>query len=215
MKTKSEIRMSDPWITAHERRVVADMMKNGWKSYEYVEKFQKEFAAYHGRKYGIMTPNCTTAIHLLLLALGIKDGDEVILPECTWTGSSAPVTYVRALPVLCDIEASTWCLDPKSVERRITPKTKAIIAVDLFGNMPDMEALEKIAKQHKLFLIEDAAEALGTVYKGKKAGKFGIGSVFSFHRTKTLTTWEGGMLLLDDKKIYERAMFLRDHGRHK
>src|SRR3989338_7175787 len=213
MKTKSEIRMSDPWITAHERRVVADMMKNGWKSYEYVEKFQKEFAAYHGRKYGIMTPNCTTAIHLLLLALGIKDGDEVILPECTWTGSSAPITYVRAIPVFADIEENNWCLDPASVEKRITPKTKAIIAVDLYGNMPNMEALEAIAQKHGIPLIEDSAEALGSTYKGRRAGSFGIGSVFSFHRTKTLTTGEGGMLLVDDDKIYRRCMFLRDHGR--
>lgn len=211
---KYEIRMSDPWITEHEIATVNEAMKTGWKRYEYVEKFQPEFAAYHGRKYGIMTPNCTSAIHLLLLALGIGEGDEVIVPECTWTGSSAPITYVRATPVFCDIEATNWCLDPKSVESRIMPRTKAIIVVDLYGNMPDMDALEAIAKKHNLYLIEDAAEALGSTYKKKRAGSFGIGSVFSFHRTKTLTTGEGGMLLLDDKKLYERAMFLRDHGRH-
>lgn len=211
---KSPIRMADPWITNHEIKVVNHAMKTGWKSYEYVEKLQPEFAKYHGRKYGIMTPNCTSAMHLLLWALGIKVGDEVIIPECTWTGSSAPITYVRATPIFCDIEEKNWCLDPKSVEKRITKRTKAIIAVDLYGNMPNMEALAKIAKKHKLFLIEDAAESLGTTYKGKKAGSFGIASVFSFHRTKTLTTGEGGMLLLDNKKLYDRAMFLRDHGRH-
>ncbi len=206
--------MADPWITEHEVKIVSQAMRTGWKSYEYVEKFQPEFAKYHGRKYGIMTPNCTSAIHLLLLALDIGKGDEVIIPDCTWTGSSAPITYVRATPVFCDIEENNWCLDPKSAEKRITRKTKAIIAVDLFGNMPNMDALARIAKKHKLFLIEDAAEALGSIYKGKKAGSFGIASVFSFHRTKTLTTGEGGMLLLDNKKLYERAMFLRDHGRH-
>ena len=214
LMSKNDIRMSDPWITDYEIKVVAHAMKTGWKSYEYVEKFQSEFAAYHGRKYGIMTPNCTSAIHLLLLALGVGEGDEVIVPECTWTGSSAPITYVRATPAFCDIEEKNWCLDPESVEKRITKKTKAIIAVDLYGNMPNMDALAKIARRHKLFLIEDAAEALGSGYKGKKAGSFGIGSVFSFHRTKTLTTGEGGMLLLDNKKLYKRAMFLRDHGRH-
>jgi perosamine synthetase len=138
----------------------------------------------------------------------------LISPECTWTGSSAPITYVRAKPIFCDIEEKNWCLDPKSVERRITPRTKAIIAVDLYGNMPDIKALEEISKKHNIPLIEDAAEALGSKYGGKRAGSFGIASVFSFHRTKTLTTGEGGMLLLDDKKLYERAMFLRDHGRH-
>jgi len=211
--SRKPIRMADPWVTNHERRVVDVAMRNGWTNYDYVEKFQPAFAKYHGRKFGVMTPNCTSAIHLILLALGIHEGDEVIVPDCTWTASVAPITYQRAIPVFCDIEADTWCLDPKSVEKRITKRTKAIIVVDLYGNMPNMDALVKIAKKYKLFLIEDAAEALGSTYKGIKAGKFGIGSVFSFHRTKTLTTGEGGMLLVDDKKLYERAMFLRDLGR--
>jgi len=145
-----EIRLADPSITKHEIDTVVKAMKTGWRSFEYVEKFQKEFAKYHGRKYGIMTPNCTTAMHLLLLALGIKRGDEVISPECTWTGSTAPITYVGAKPVFCDINRDNWCLDPKSVEKNITRKTKAIIAVDLYGNMPDMEKLTKIANKSKV-----------------------------------------------------------------
>lgn len=207
--------MAGPWITEHEISVVEDAMRNGWyeNAYYYVEKFQKEFAAYHGRKYGIMTPNCTTAIHLLLTGLGIEDGDEVIVPECTWIASAAPITYLRATPVFCDIEPENWCLSPESVRKNITPKTKAIIAVDLYGNMPLMDDLRSIAEEHGIPLVEDAAEALGSVYKGTRAGKFGIGSVFSFHRTKTITTGEGGMLLLDDDKLFERCMFLRDHGR--
>ena len=207
--------MAGPWITEHEIEVVTDAMRNGWyeNAYHYVETFQKEFAAYHGRKYGIMTPNCTTAIHLLLTGLGISDGDEVIVPECTWIATAAPIRYLRATPVFCDIEAENWCLDPESVRRSITPKTKAIMAVDLYGNMPLMDELRAIADEHGIPLVEDAAEALGSVYKGTRAGKFGVGSVFSFHRTKTITTGEGGMLLLDDDKLYERCMFLRDHGR--
>lgn len=210
-----QIYMAGPWITEHEIKTVEDAMRNGWyeNAYHYVETFQKEFAAYHNRKYGIMTPNCTTAIHLLLTALGIDAGDEVILPECTWIASGAGITYQRATPVFCDIEPVSWCIDPSSVEQRISPRTKAIIAVDLFGNMPDMDGLAQVAEHHGIPLLEDAAEALGSVYKGVKAGKFGIGSVFSFHRTKTLTTGEGGMLLVDDDKLYERCMFLRDHGR--
>ena len=209
------IYMAGPWITEHEIGVVEDAMRNGWyeHAYDYCEKFQKEFAAYHDRKYGIMTPNCTTAIHLLLSGLGISDGDEVILPECTWIATGAGITYQRATPVFCDIEPVNWCLDPQSVEDRITPRTKAIIAVDLFGNMPMMDELVEIADRNGIALIEDAAEAVGSSYKGTRAGKFGIGSVFSFHRTKTITTGEGGMLLLDDDKLYERCMFLRDHGR--
>jgi perosamine synthetase len=209
------IHMAGPWITEHEIRMVEDAMRNGWyeNPYYYVETFQKEFAKYHGRKYALMTPNCTTSIHLLLTALGIEDGDEVLVPECTWIASAAPVTYLRAIPVFCDIDPVNWCLDPIALEKRITPKTKAIIAVDLFGNMPDMDAIASIAAKHNLFLIEDSAEALGSTYKGRKAGSFGVGSVFSFHRTKTLCTGEGGMLLLDDDKLYERCSILRDHGR--
>ncbi len=213
MSNQDQIYMAGPWITEHEIKVVEDCMRNGWYNYHYVETFQKEFAAYHDRKYGIMTPNCTMAIHLLLTALGIQDGDEVIAPECTWVGSTAGITYLRATPVFCDIEAKHWCLDPESLRSSITPRTKAIIAVDIFGNMPLMDEVQAIADQHGIPLIEDAAEAVGSTYKGRRAGSFGVASVFSFHRTKTLVTGEGGMLLLDDDKLYERCMFLRDHGR--
>jgi perosamine synthetase len=207
--------MAGPWITEHEVKVVEDAMRNGWyeHAYDYCERFQAEFAAYHGRRYGIMTPNCTTAIHLVLTALGIGEASEVILPECTWVGSSAGVTYLRATPVFCDIDPISWCLDPASVEKRITPRTRAIVAVDLYGNMPRMDELSELADRHGIPLVEDAAEALGSTYKGVRAGKFGVASVFSFHRTKTLTTGEGGMLLVDDTALYERCMVLRDHGR--
>lgn len=209
------IYMAGPSITEHEIEIVADAMRNGWyeKPYYYVETLQKEFAAYHDRAFGLMTPNCTTSIHLLLTALGVGEGDEVIVPECTWIASAAPITYLRATPVFCDIDPVNWCLDPESVERSITPKTKAIIAVDLFGNMPLMNELTELAKRHGIFLIEDSAESLGSSYHGTRAGKFGIGSVFSFHRTKTLVTGEGGMLILDDEDLYKRCQVLRDHGR--
>jgi perosamine synthetase len=213
VKPTDKIYMAGPWITDHEIQVVEDCMRNGWYSYQYVERFQTDFARYHGRRFGIMTPNCTTAIHLLLTSLGIAEGDEVIVPECTWIATSAPVSYLRATPVFCDIDAKNWCLDPVSVERSITERTRAIIAVDLFGNMPYMDELVEISKRFGISLIEDSAEALGSSYKGRRAGSFGVGSVFSFHRTKTITTGEGGMLLLDDEKLYERCMFLRDHGR--
>jgi perosamine synthetase len=211
------IHMAGPWITNHEINIVEDAMRNGWyeNSYDYVEKFQREFAIYHDRKYGIMTPNCTAAIHLLLTALGISEGDEVILPECTWIATGAGITYLRATPIFCDIDPENWCLNPRSVEKLITPKTKAVIAVDLFGNMPQYDELTKLCAHHQIPLVEDSAEAVGSTYKGVKAGKFGIGSVFSFHRTKTITTGEGGMLLLDDEKLFDRCMFLRDHGRKK
>lgn len=210
------IQMAGPWITEHEERIVLDALRNGWygpQAYHYVETFQREFARYHDRAHALMTPNCTTAIHLLLAGLGVGAGDEVIVPDCTWIATAAPITYVQATPVFCDIDPHNWCLDPAAVEARLTERTKAIIAVDLFGNMADWDALRAIADRRGLILIEDAAEALGSTYRGVRAGKFGVGSVFSFHRTKTLTTGEGGMLLLDDEALFERCKFLRDHGR--
>ncbi len=104
--------MAGPWITELEIKTVEEMMRNGWHNYDYVEKFEPEFAKYHDRKYGVMTPNCTSAIHLMLLAIGIKEGDEVIVPEITWTGTAAPITYQKAIPVFCDIDPNDWCLDP-------------------------------------------------------------------------------------------------------
>ena len=159
-----------------------------------------------------MTPCCTHAIHLLLLTLGIKEGDEIIVPECTWTGSVAPITYQKAIPVFADID-DNWCLSVETIKKKITKKTKAILVVDLYGNMPDMDDIQELADDNNILLIEDSAEALGSKYYNVRAGKFGVGSVHSFHRTKTLTTGEGGLLLLDDEELYSRAKFLRDHGR--
>jgi perosamine synthetase len=210
-----KIYMAGPSITEHEIKTVADAMQNGWyeNAYDYVEKFEREFATYHDRKFALMTPNCTAAIHLTLMGLGIKGGDEVIVPDCTWIASAAPIVYTGATPVLGDIDPNNWCLAPESILQRITPNTKAIIMVDLYGNMPNYDLITKIASDNNLHLIEDAAESLGSTYKGVKAGKFGIASVFSFHRTKTLTTGEGGMMLTDSEELYKRCKFLRDHGR--
>ena len=207
-----------PSITELELQTVIDAMQDGWygeRKYWYVENFEKVFAQYHGRKFALMTPNCTSAIHLLLLGLGIGPGDEVIVPECTWIASATNIAHVGAKTVFADIDENTWCMSADSLERAITPKTKAVIAVDLYGNMPDMDAIRGVIDKHGIYLIEDAAGALGSVYRSKKAGSFGIGSVFSFHRTKTITTGEGGMLLIDDQELYERCHFLRDHGRSK
>lgn len=211
-----EIYMAGPWVTEFEEKIVLDAIRNGWygkNAYFYVEKFEYEFALYHNRKYALMTPNCTTAIHLLLAGLGIGNDDEVIVPECTWIASAAPITYQNAVTVFADIDPIHWCISPQALEKKITNKTKAVIVVDLYGNMPDMDVLQAICDKHGIYLIEDAAESLGSKYNNVRAGKFGIGSVFSFHRTKTITTGEGGMLLLDDEKLYKRCKFLRDHGR--
>lgn len=208
------LHMAGPWVTDHEIKVVEDAMRHWYEDkYWYCEEFERIFAEYHDRAHALMTPNCTSAIHLLLEGIGIGPGDEVIVPDCTWIASVAPIIQSGADPVFCDIDPHHWCLDSDAAESAINDSTKAILAVDLYGNMPDMDALSDLADDHDLLLLEDAAEALGSTYKGTRAGKFGVGSVFSFHRTKTLTTGEGGMLLLDDEDLYDRCAKLRDHGR--
>jgi len=198
-----------------EIEYVVDALKNGWyeDKYYYCEKLQQEFADYHGRKYALMTPNCTTSLHLVLAALDIGPGDEILVPECTWIASVSPVVQCGATPIFCDIDPQSWCISVESIKASITSNTKGIIAVDLFGSMPEINEIQKICDDNGLFLIEDAAEALGTIYNGQRAGSFGIASTFSFHNTKTMTTGEGGMLLTDDVDLYEKCVPLRDHGR--
>ncbi len=211
----NRIPVAGPWITEKEIAYVSDAVAHAWynKANMYHERFEKAFAEYLGVRFAIALPSCTAAIHLSLLALGIGSGDEVIVPDITWIASAAPITYVGGSPVFADIDSKTWCVDAQSLKECITPKTKAIIAVDLYGNMPDIDAILEISKQYGLAIIEDAAEAIGSEYKGRKAGTFGDTGVFSFHGSKTLTTGEGGMLVTNRQDIYERALFLRDHGR--
>lgn len=208
--------MAGPDVTDADIAIVVDMLKSGWygkQAYTYVERFESEFALWHGRRFALMTPNCTSAIHLILAGLGISDGDEVIVPDVTWIASAAPIKYQRAIPVFADVNEKTWCLDVQTVEGKITDKTKAMIVVDLYGNMPELSDIETLCRDRGIYLIEDAAEALGSRIKERRAGSFGEASVFSFHRTKTLTTGEGGMLLTDNESLFERCKFLRDHGR--
>jgi len=211
------IRLADPSITEEDITVVAETLRKGGEDRDYyyakIEEFESQFAAWHGRKHGIMTPNGTSAIHLALACIGVSAGDEVIVPECTWIASAAPVVYQRAKPVFADIDKVSWCLTRESITSRITTKTKAVVVVDLFGNMPEMLSLRRICDDAGILLVEDAAQALGSKYQGTRAGKFGVASIFSFHRTKTISTGEGGILLLDDDRLYQRGKVLRDMGR--
>jgi perosamine synthetase len=209
------IPISGPSITEREIEYVTDAVKNAWYSqYKvYNERFEKAFADYLGVPFATSLPSCTSAIHLSLLALNIGKGHEVIVPDITWIASSAPISYVGATPVFADIDRKTWCISSE-FEELISPRTKAVIIVDLYGNMPDVDAIRKIAYEHDIAIIEDAAEAVGTEYKGRKAGSFGDTGAFSFHGSKTLTTGEGGMLVTDDESIYKRCLISSDHGRY-
>jgi perosamine synthetase len=209
------IPIAGPWITQKEIDYVADAAAHAWYANAgvYNARFEKAFAAYLGRKHAISLPSCTAAIHLALLAAGVGPGDEVIVPDITWIASAAPITYVGAAPVFADVDPRTWCLSVEGFRSRITSRTRAVIPVDLYGGMPDMDGILELAHRHGIAVIEDAAEAVGAEYRGLRAGAFGTASAFSFHGSKTLTTGEGGMLVADDAALIERVLVLRDHGR--
>jgi perosamine synthetase len=212
---KEHIPIAGPWVSDLEATYVAQAARDAWYrgAGTFVRRFEQSFAGYIGLRHAIAVPHCTSALHLALLALGIGKGDEVIVPECSWIASAAPITYVGAQPVFADIDPTTWCISPESIERLITEKTRAVIPVGLYGLPADMPAICKIAKKFKLHLIEDAAQSLGGKYSGKMSGSAADIAAFSFHGTKTLTTGEGGMFVTDDEAIFERAQVLRDHGR--
>lgn len=206
-----------PQLNGNELTYVTECITTGWISSQgaYVKRFEKEFAEVCGSSHGVAVSNGTVAIHLALAALGIGEGDEVIVPDLTFAASINGVIYTGATPVIADIDPETWTLSPAAVEALITPKTKAIMPVHLYGHPCHMDELMAIAKKHNLFVIEDCAEALGTLYKGKHVGTFGEAATFSFFGNKTITTGEGGMVLFNDQATCDKAMVLRDHGMSK
>lgn len=212
---KPRILYTKPSITEREVAYATDAAANGWgdRCYEYIDRFEALFKAHLGVRHAIATSSCTGALHMGLAALGIGPGDEVILADTNWIASAAPITYLGATPVFVDILPDTWCIDPKLAEAAITPRTRAIIAVHLYGNLCDMDALLDIGLRHGIPIVEDAAEAIGSVWHGKRAGSMGTFGTFSFHGTKTVTTGEGGMFVTQDNALYERVLTLSNHGR--
>lgn len=211
----SRIYYTKPSITELEVSYATDAARNGWgeRCYEYIDRFERLFCDHLNVKYAIATSSCTGAMHMGLAALDIGAGDEVILADTNWIASVAPATYLGATPVFVDVLPDTWCIDPGKVEAAITPNTKAIIAVHLYGNLCDMDALLALGDKYDIPVIEDAAEAIGSEWRGKKAGSMGTFGTFSFHGTKTLTTGEGGIFVTNDISIYERVLTLSNHGR--
>jgi len=209
------IAYTKPSITELEVEYATDAARNGWgpQCYDYIHRLERDFAAHLGVAYAVATSSCTGALHLGLAALGIGPGDEVILADSNWIASVAPVVHLGATPVLVDILEDSWCLDPALVEAAITPRTKAIIAVHLYGSMCDMDRLMEIGARHGVAVIEDAAEAIGSSWHGKRAGSMGAFGTFSFHGTKTMTTGEGGMFVTNDPALFAQVTTLSNHGR--
>lgn len=212
---KPRIYYTKPSITELEIRYATDAAANGWgdRCYEYINRFEESFKAHLGVKYAIATSSCTGALHMGLAALGVGTGDEVIMADTNWIATASPIVHLGAAPVFVDILPDSWCLDPALLEQAITPRTKAIVAVHLYGNLCEMRALLAIGEKHGIPVVEDAAEAIGSVYHSKRAGSIGKFGTFSFHGTKTLTTGEGGMFVTNDPDLYEHVLTLSNHGR--
>lgn len=206
-----------PDLSGKEKEYVMDCMDSTWISSKgkYVERFENLFAEYIGVKYGTAVSNGTVAIHLALLTLEIGIGDEVIVPSFTYIASANPIVYVGAKPIFVDSSEDTWQINELEIEKKITDKTKAVIAPHLYGYPCKMDVLRKICDKHNIYLIEDCAEAIGSEYKGKKIGTYGDLACFSFFGNKTITTGEGGMVLSNNKELIDKARHIKDQGMSK
>jgi len=204
-----------PSISASESWYCLDAVRTGWNHNwnGYLARFEKAFCDYLGVEFAIATSSCTGALHIALLALGITAGDEVIVPDLTWVATANAVRYTGATPVFADVQPISWCLDPSSLESKITEKTRAVIPVHLYGHPAEMDKIVAIARRHNLYVIEDAAPAIGAEVNGKRTGTFGDFAAFSFQGAKLLVTGEGGMLVTNNKDLYHRAHTIWDQGR--
>lgn len=208
------IPVSAPDLTGNEERYVVDAIRSSWISSTgaYIDRFEAEFAAACGTRTAIAVANGTIAIHLALLALGVRPGDEVLVPALTYVATANAVRYVGGEPVFVDVDPATWCLDPAKLEDAITQRTRGIIAVHLYGHPADMDAISRVAGIHGLWVVEDAAEAHFATYKGKPVGGLADIATFSFYGNKLITSGEGGAVTLSDPRIELRARTLRGQG---
>ncbi|MEX3931245.1 DegT/DnrJ/EryC1/StrS family aminotransferase [Paraburkholderia phymatum] len=208
------ISVAQPTLNGNERKYVLDCIDSTWISSagKYITAFEEAFARFCGVKHAIATNNGTTALHLALVALGLQAGDEVIIPTVTYIATANAVRYCGATPVLVDVQAETMNIDPAEIERKITPRTKGIIPVHLYGHPAAMDAINEIARKHELWVVEDAAEAHGAEVHGRKVGTLGTCATFSFFGNKIVTTGEGGMVTTDDDKLAESLRLFRGQG---
>lgn len=210
---KHRIPLARPMVGKEELTAIQKVFESGMLTeWNVTAEFEKKFAEYLGVKNAVATTSCTTALDLALFALNITHGDEVVVPDFTYPATGNVVFHVGAKPVLVDIDAKTYNVNPERIEAAINSKTKAVIPVHLFGQCAEMEKIMEIAEEHDLKVIEDAACGIGSIHHGKKAGTFGNASCFSFHPRKILATGEGGMLVTDDDDLAERARVLKNHG---
>lgn len=203
-----------PYLTGYEKKYVDECFDEGWISSigKFIDKFEKAFSSYLDVDYSITCSSGTSALHLAMLSLGIQNGDEVLLPSLTFVATSNAIAYCGATPVFVDSDEDTFLLNIDDLKKKITKKTKAVIAVNLYGNSCNFEALKQVCEEHSLYLIEDNAEAIGTTYKDRLVGTFGDVSCFSFYGNKTITTGEGGMVCTNNPDIAKKIRLYKGQG---
>jgi perosamine synthetase len=208
------IPVAAPALVGREKEYVLDALESGWISSNgpYIERFESAFARFCNVRHAVSCCNGTAALHAALLALGVGPGDEVIVPTLTFVATANAVAYCGARPVLADVEPQSWNLDPAALPALLSPRTKGIVPVHLYGHPAEMEAISRLARRHGLFIVEDAAEAHGATYDGRVAGSLGDLAAFSFYGNKLLTTGEGGMVVTDDARLAERARQFKGQG---
>jgi perosamine synthetase len=206
--------VSAPDLSGNEEAYVLDAVRSSWISSigPYIERFERDFAALSGTRVAIPVANGTMALHVALLALDLQPEDEVIVPALTYIATANAVRYVGAEPVFVDVDPATWCIDPAAIEAAVTPRTRGIIAVHLYGHPADMDAIRAVAERHGLWIVEDAAEAHGARYKDHPVGGLGTIGTFSFYGNKIVTSGEGGAVTLDDPALEARVRLLRGQG---
>ena len=212
--TNSLIPVAKPCLKGRELELLTECITSNWISSQgvFIQRFESEFASLHQGRFSLSVSNGTTALHLALVALGIGEGDEVIVPDLTFAASANAVLHCNATPVLCEVDKASLCLNVAEARQLISSKTKAIMPVHLYGSACNMKELGILADEFGLYIIEDCAEGLGTMWQDRPVGTFGDAATFSFFGNKTITTGEGGMILFKDERIFDKAKILRDHG---
>lgn len=208
------IPLAEPDLTGNEKKYLQECLDTGWisGSGKFVDAFEQGFAAFCGASHAVAIVNGTAALHVALLSLGIGPGDEVIVPDLTYIASANAVTYCGAQPVFADVDPVTWTLNPQDVERKLSFRTKAIMPVHLYGHPVEMDPILDLAKAHNLYVVEDAAEAHGAEYKGRRVGTLGDLGVFSFYGNKIITTGEGGMIVTNNSELANKSRLLKGQG---
>jgi perosamine synthetase len=209
----ARIPWAKPVFGGNEQQYVSEAIASSWISGgNFVDRFEREFAEYTGASYAMTSSNGTTALHMALLALSVGPGDEIVVPGFAFMAAANVALHLGAKPVFAEVDPSTWCITAEQVERCLSPRTKAIVAVHTYGNVCGMDEIVTLAKDKSIVVVEDAAEAFGSRYKNRQAGSIGEFGTFSFHATKTITTGEGGMVITDSPELRDRMYLYRNHG---